>query len=61
MATFLLGKADAKSTKGAGTANKSENLSFKENESQQFTTSENVEGSVFEDAGDIKSKFINQE
>ena len=43
-------------------ANKSENLNFKESERPQFTTSENLKDSTFfEEAADIKSKFINQE
>jgi hypothetical protein len=52
----------AKSKSDTKKANKSENLNFKESESPQFTTSENLKDSTFfEDATDIKSKFINQE
>ena len=55
----LFGLADSKSDKKR--ENKSENLNFKESERPQFTTSENLKDSIFEDAANIKSKFINQE
>lgn len=52
----------AQSKSNTKKANKSENLNFKESERPQFTTSENLKDSTFfEDAADIKSKFINQE